>query len=94
MTHKCCCGAYFGFHDIQQSLCAIHAPQRWWEDTRSSANGSALMTQYRLDIASAFTVAVPLDVEATRVDVIEACGRYLDRVVYRFRRSTLGISFI
>ena len=30
MTHKCCSGAYFGFHDIQQSSSAIHGPERGW----------------------------------------------------------------
>lgn len=54
MTHKCFCVTYFGFCDAQQSLCAIHAPQRKWRGEVTSANVSALMTQNRPDIALAF----------------------------------------
>jgi len=54
MTHNRVCGTYFGFHDPQQSLWVIHAPQREWGDVCSSANVSALMTQNRMDIALAF----------------------------------------
>nr|QNO43556.1 hypothetical protein HMEJMANM_00025 [Methanosarcinales archaeon ANME-2c ERB4]QNO43619.1 hypothetical protein LAPIAFBC_00026 [Methanosarcinales archaeon ANME-2c ERB4]QNO44708.1 hypothetical protein LCOPCFJD_00007 [Methanosarcinales archaeon ANME-2c ERB4] len=54
MTHKCFCATYFGFCDVQQSLCVIHAPQREWADVRSSANASALMAQNYRDIAVAF----------------------------------------
>lgn len=53
MTHNRVCGTYFGFHDPQQSLWVIHAPQRKWEEV-TIANVPALMTQNHQDIVSAF----------------------------------------
>ncbi|MCK4458570.1 MAG: hypothetical protein KAU52_02465 [Methanosarcinales archaeon] len=54
MTHNRVCGTYFGFHDPQQSLWVIHAPQRGRRDWGFDVNVSAFMTQNRPDIAVAF----------------------------------------
>ena len=54
MTHNRVCGTYFGFHDPQQSLWVIRAPQRKWRGVVTSANVPALMAQNRPDIALVF----------------------------------------
>lgn len=54
MTYKYGCVTYFGFHDPQQSLWVIRAPQRKWRGVVTSANVPALMTQNCPDIVLAF----------------------------------------
>ncbi len=54
MTRNRVCGTYFGFHDPQQSLWVIRAPQRKWEGVVARVNVSASMTQNRPDVALAF----------------------------------------